>query len=186
MWLDAPPMQPVNCYRAVSYREKIFVVGNRFDNFHSYMVAQVYDPELSTWSLFKPPTQYRSHFAFAEYRGKFYVIGGADRVQTIQTVEVFDFETNRWDSVRDLPHAFDDPEAIVINDRLIVYDSYADKNVFPPITWCEEESSWKPVNGSKAFVDYMFCPIEDEEEIGALLRDLRDPAASFERTSFDI
>ena len=186
IWFSVPPMQPVNCYRAVSYRKKIFVIGNMFDDFDSYMVAQVYDAELDSWSLFNAPIHYRSDFAFVEHHGKLYIIGGADRTQPIKTVEIFDFLTNSWYSAPDLPYAFDDPEAVILNDSLIVYDSFADGNLLPPITWCEELQSWKPLNRSKTFKEHLFCPIDDEIEIRALLRDLRDPAANFERSPFEV
>ena len=185
-WFEAPPMQPMICYHAVSYLNKIFVVGNMFNDFDSYMVAQVYDPELNSWSSFDAPNHYRSDFAFVEHHGKLYIIGGADRYRPIKTVEIFDFVKNSWDSAPDLPYAFDDPEVVILNDSLIVYDSFADMNIFTPITWCEKLQSWKPLNKPPTFKEHLFCPINDEVEIRAMLRDLRDPAANFERSPFEM
>ena len=176
-------MQAVNRFRAVSCRNKIFVLGNRFDDLNSNMVAQVYDPELNSWSLFEQPPFFPWYFTLVSYHEKLFFIGGPERA--IKTVEVFDFETNTWCSVPDLPHAFVNPEAIVLNDQLIVYNSFANQKTFPAVTWCEEEKLWKSFKELKPFHECLFCTMEDDVQIRSLLRVIRDSEANFEKTPFD-
>ena len=183
MWFNAAPMEITNHFRAASCQNKIFVVGSMFDTIHSWMVAQVYDAELDSWSLFESPTDYRLYFTLIEHHETLYFICGGDR--TVRTMEVSDILTNTWNSAPELPYAFVDPEAIVINDSLIIYNSYENTNALP-IMWCEEDKSWKQLTGAKPFEEHLFCTIEDEATIQELQRDLRDPATNFERSPFDV
>lgn len=93
------------------------------------MMMQVFDPSTQQSSQLSPPTEYRYSFALLTYRIKIYLIGGTIRDEDGSKMKTYNPETYTWEYLPDLPYAYDSINAIVINDRVIVYDDNDSKNM---------------------------------------------------------
>lgn len=190
-WYETTPMLPITCFAAISFNESIYVVGNRRNLEAFVMIAQLYDPHTEIWHALPEPSVTRSQFALVAYDGELYVIGGSNADRPLKNVEVFNPNDNRWHTTTSLPHSFYFPVAVVINDKLIVYDSHLeDRNYMktnPPVHWNSDRKCWDIIPESSPLCSlqvYNFFTVEDDEYMDLILKENKHPETVFERSPF--
>jgi N-acetylneuraminic acid mutarotase len=97
---------------------------NVSDNGFSYMsinATEAYNPATDTWSLKAPMPTSRDSFGVAVYQNKIYCIGGesvsATESHAINANEVYDTETDSWQTKTSIPTARYDIEASVVDEK---------------------------------------------------------------------
>jgi N-acetylneuraminic acid mutarotase len=102
---------------------KIYVIKDDRSNASTYE----YDPETDTWTGKKPMPTPRSSFALAACQNKIYVIGGTTYTSPINGVsthcqlnEVYDPETEMWETKEPMPTARSQMRAEAVNGKIYV------------------------------------------------------------------
>ncbi|WP_240486771.1 Kelch repeat-containing protein [Hyalangium minutum] len=95
----------------VGARGKVYAIGGYVCNSTSgTQLTEIYDPQLNTWTLGAPLPDHNHHAAAYGILsdGKLHVVGGVDTISggiSSRSHVVYDFDTNRWSTARDLPVA---------------------------------------------------------------------------------
>ncbi len=121
------PSQEMHHFQPVVYRNKIWVVGAMTCCFPREDVLpriQVFDPATKKWSQGPriPANRLRGSAGAVIYKGKLYVVGGTTNGHDggdVKWFDVYDPETDSWNSLPDAPTSRDHASAIVVDDKLI-------------------------------------------------------------------
>ncbi|CAL1283039.1 unnamed protein product [Larinioides sclopetarius] len=153
---------------AVSLGSKIYILGEHPSSY--IMKAEEYDILSGTFSEIPIPEISRTGFAMIVYDNQIFVIGGLGDNGQLNSVEVFSPETRIWMKFQPLPYGFENPNAKVVDDKLIVFDECASR---PPVFWNKNEKVWKPFRSKcfKSIFKYLFYPIEQFDTIACLKKD---------------
>ena len=102
------------------------VIDNKIFIFTSH-TAYVYDPAEGSWDTIKPMPTSRSIFALASYQNKIYVIGGVNYTSPYSGTatscplnEVYDIETDTWETREPMPTARSQIQAECVNGKIYV------------------------------------------------------------------
>nr|XP_021004459.2 kelch-like protein 12 [Parasteatoda tepidariorum] len=146
-WHRVSSMNRVHIINEVVLDNKIFVIGTDLD--FEKQVCQVYDTVTDSWTIIANPKFYRAYCEVSKFCGKLYLIGGKDKCHyKIQKVEEYNPTENLWRTLPDLPFAHDHPKAVIIRNKLIVYDDVSIwnkvqlKKYRDPILWDNENELW--------------------------------------------
>lgn len=104
-WRNVEPMPVRLCHhQAVVRRNKILVIGGFSEGDVATRVFLEYDPELDVWKTLEPTMRIvRAEFGAVVINDSLYVIGGNDGENKLSSVEIFDFNTNKWQFGEDFP-----------------------------------------------------------------------------------
>lgn len=82
--------------------------------------------ENSTWTLGEEMLTNRTEITAAVLDDKIYVIGGADyrAAGAVDTVEIYDPNTNQWTSGAPLPYDLDHPPSVVYDGKIYVVGGF--------------------------------------------------------------
>jgi N-acetylneuraminic acid mutarotase len=119
---------------------KIYIIGGLMDFKNSSAPSdwsyknisdknEVYNPSTNTWEE-RAPMPTRRHGAFiTAVNGKIFVIGGMgdenDIWKSLSVVEMYDPETNTWETKKSLPESRDGFGISVINDKIYVIGGFS-------------------------------------------------------------
>jgi N-acetylneuraminic acid mutarotase len=128
-------------FQAVQYNNKIYVLdafsGGSFPNQLSMANVYSYDTQKDEWNkqVEIPVSRRRAGAGAAIYHGKIYLVCGITNGHSSGTnnmFDVYDPQTNTWDSLPGAPHIRDHCMAAVVHDKLYVVGgrntSYRDPN----------------------------------------------------------
>lgn len=103
-WTDLAPMStPRNMLAAVGVQGKVYAIGGHDTTMAALASVEAYDPSTNTWTLVAPLVEARQSFAAGVLNNKIYAVGGmrfgAEGMENLASVEVYDSELDSWDSV---------------------------------------------------------------------------------------
>jgi hypothetical protein len=124
----APTRTPVglNHHWAVAYRGDIYLAGGLLDGENPTARVWRYDPEANRFSELPPMRQARGGTGAAVIGDKLYVVGGSANafpkgfVESYQTLEVYDFNTGRWEVGPEMPSGRHHVASAVLDGKLYV------------------------------------------------------------------
>ncbi|MEO0377477.1 MAG: kelch repeat-containing protein [Cyanobacteria bacterium P01_A01_bin.17] len=139
-WTESKPLpQPRGEHTSVVIDGKIYVVGGRFkgasdsadynDHFDTASLL-VFDPITKVWSPAPDAPTARNSHAAAVIDGKMYVVGGRQFTEqengeyanvNVASLEVYDPETENWDTLAPLPQASGAIAAAAVDGKLYVF-----------------------------------------------------------------
>ncbi len=109
---------------------KIYAIGGS-DLSKSLNLVEEYDPLTDTWTTKAPMKTPRSAFATAVYDGKIYVIGGYAGADShhpnnsyLNSVEMYDPETDTWTNKNSMPTARELISATVLDGKIYIVGGY--------------------------------------------------------------
>ncbi|GBN81166.1 hypothetical protein AVEN_204305-1 [Araneus ventricosus] len=111
-------------------------------------------------------------------RNEFSVVGNHEQVFVVpkysedahpETVEVYDPNQNTWMSLPDLPFQYRSPKAVVLNDKIIVYENNEEQSqkyqdVDPPVYWVKSARLWRIIDESSPWYhieQYTFLALDN-------------------------
>jgi hypothetical protein len=163
-WTTKAPMPQAITAKAAAMDEKIYVMKSSLN--------YEYDPETDSWTAKTHMPTPRDAFAIAACQNRIYVIGGVTSVDSngIHSYsalnEVYDPETDTWETRKPMPTARGFLEANVVNDKIYVmggrtgemYTTVAYNEVYDPVndSWTIKAPLPYPV------VDYASVVVDDK------------------------
>ena len=136
-------------FAAATAGGKIYVIGGTESDDDTTAAVEAFDPLLGTWAEVASMSVARRLHAAAVVDGKIYVLGGYDAGagsgQGLDSVEMYDPQTDSWQQKTSLPHAGSRHVAAVMGGKIYVSGGYRDGSeastllVFDPQanTWME-------------------------------------------------
>lgn len=99
----------------VSYAKKLYVIGGRYST--NLATVEIYDPVTDSWSQGADMPTGRSGMAFAIIHDQLHAIAGedVDGGRVYMKHEVFDFASQTWFSLHDIPRPLNAPSAAVVD-----------------------------------------------------------------------
>lgn len=113
----------------VVYNNKIYIVNGIINGHSSGWVNWLdeYDPYTGAWKILASSPQPRDHFQAAVIEDKIYVAGGRRSGSaesgfggTVAATNVYDFKTNSWETLQDIPTQRAGTAATVYNNQYVV------------------------------------------------------------------
>ena len=139
-WKRGTPMpEPQAEHVSAVVNGKIHIIGGRihgnsgkhhFDAFSDTGRHRVYDPGSDQWSLAAPAPTARNSAAAAVVSGRIYVVGGRHNVvqedgtqlqQNLGTLEVYDPQSDSWETRAPMPEGLGGNAAAALNGKLYVF-----------------------------------------------------------------
>ena len=81
-----------------------YVIGGGFNDLTNTNIVEAYDIATDTWDTAKTPMPTpRVEVCTAVVNGKIYAIGGVSHHNSVESVEVYDPDSNEWDMFDDTP-----------------------------------------------------------------------------------
>ncbi|GBN26901.1 hypothetical protein AVEN_167700-1 [Araneus ventricosus] len=106
---------------AVTLNNHIFVVG--VHELDEVMMCQAYDEEKNTWISLPAPTIFRVKFSVVANQEQVFGVPKYWEEVHPEKVEVYDPLENTRMSLPDLPFEYRSPKAVVVDDKIIVYEN---------------------------------------------------------------
>ncbi|XP_063813049.1 kelch-like protein 35 [Pseudophryne corroboree] len=140
----APMLEAVSSAAAVSYMDKIYVIGGAVDDYRSTDKVQCYDPEENSWMYLSPAPFCKDRISAVELDGTIYIVGGL-----MSTVFSYSPITDTWCKAATLPGPLESCGVTVCGGKIYIMGGRdgsgrgTDKSlVFDPTTKevCEERS----------------------------------------------
>jgi hypothetical protein len=128
-WVDKEPMPVGTAYMdAVAYDGKVYIAGGMGTSFFDrFTTLRIYDPATNSWSTGASMSVGRSEIGAVVWQDQLWVVGGQSAVgmgiQSLATVEAYDFDNDSWTTMASLPTGIIAPEPVVLNDTLYVIDN---------------------------------------------------------------
>lgn len=133
---------------AVSYNNKIYLIGGNTAGHSGGAVGWLdeYDPSTGNWTVLPDAPTARDHFSAAVINNKLFVAGGRQTARsfdfTVPQSEIFDFASNEWRSVANIPTqragtmtVVHEAKAIVIGgESQTMYEAHDTVEGFNPFT----------------------------------------------------
>ena len=87
---------------------KLYAMGGANTNGDTLSSAELFDPQMQTWTPIAPMSTERQYVMVAAVQGKLYAAGGDDRnASTLTSVEAYDPQQNRWEAVASMSSTHD-------------------------------------------------------------------------------
>lgn len=166
-WATLTPLPQARSHPAVvAFNENVYVFGGGADNFHSLNDCYRFDPKLNQWfNIADMPTK-RSGTAAFEIDGKIYVVGGGYKkpdgnFQFLKTVEIYDPQTDSWESGPDMNQPHDYPASCLHDGSIYILGGHhpdaclGGPKTDPGFDYCER---WKPGESSWTAIKEMPTP----------------------------
>lgn len=120
------PPQEIHHFQAVTYHNKIYVVGaytGLFPFEDNVTTILIYDPATDSWQTGAAIPRARGSSGVVVYEDKIYVVGGVigghgPHATTVNWFDVYDLTTNQWETLPDAPNPRDHFNAAVIGTKL--------------------------------------------------------------------
>ncbi|KAF8778793.1 Kelch-like protein 3 like protein [Argiope bruennichi] len=139
-------------YGAVVLKDLIYIMGMTDVESTPVLIFQAYNSEDNTWMFLPPPNIYRGGFSVVAYHEQVFVIAGVNDGQYLKSVEVFDPVRNNWTSFPDLPFQYFFPKAVIVDDKIIVYENNNEDTryyeVSSPVYWDKDAHLWRIIDKS--------------------------------------
>ncbi|KAG8194967.1 hypothetical protein JTE90_021427 [Oedothorax gibbosus] len=185
-WELRSPMVPTILLQVAAFNGRLFAIGEDVPTLNNApeMFAQVYDPSENSWTSISAPNVYRQQFASAVYQDHLYVIGGQNEhyYEYLKSVEAYDPHADTWICMPSLPFAYVMPKAVVLNQKLIVFENiYKSRShgvCDPPVLWNPDLEIWEIMDPRSNLMDicfYQFSIINEKELLKELTRKNRSP-----------
>jgi Kelch motif len=130
-WTTLPPMQIARGAVAAGVVGDRLIVAGGMVRGAPLDTVEIYDFTTGEWSRGASLPEPREHTAGAVLDGRFYVIGGRNRVtDSLSTVERYDPERDRWEDVPGLPVASGGLEAVTFDGTIIAMGGGDDRKRF--------------------------------------------------------
>jgi N-acetylneuraminic acid mutarotase len=147
-WTTLEPMPTARSGLGVAVVDgKIYAMGgyvnSRFSN-----INEMYDPKTNTWVTKTPLPKPRRGFGIAVYQNKIFIFGGSGYIYGsvpgfIETTDVYDPETDTWDTRASIPTPRKDLCANVVDNKIYLIGG----NVYVGATWpslCNKNEVYDP------------------------------------------
>jgi N-acetylneuraminic acid mutarotase len=147
-WTTLEPMPTARSGLGVAVVDgKIYAMGgyvnSRFSNLN-----EMYDPKTDTWITRTQMPKPRSDFGIAVYQNKIFIFGGFGYIYGsvpgfIETTDVYDPETDTWDTRASIPTPREDLCANVVDNKIYLIGG----NVYVGATWpslCNKNEVYDP------------------------------------------
>ncbi|GBM45725.1 Kelch-like protein 25 [Araneus ventricosus] len=184
-WEIKTTVRDILVYGAVPLKDQIFTVGCVEED--EVMICQAYDPDKNTWISHPAPNIFRYDFFVTAYHEQVFVIPNY-RDPHRKTVEVYDPHQNTWISLPDLPFHYLYPEAVVVDDKMVVYETNEYnrryQKVDPPVYWDESAHIWRIIDKSSPWFHierYSFLILDDCRVVKDLTAENRRRGNEWER-----
>ncbi|GBN39295.1 Kelch-like protein 17 [Araneus ventricosus] len=172
---------------ASALNNRIFIVG--VHELDDVMMCQAYDPETKTWISLPAPNIFRPEFSVVANQEQVFVVPKYWEDVHPEKVEVYDPLENTWMSLPDLPFEYRSPKAVVVDDKIIVYENNEEQsrryqNVNPPVYWDESARLWTIIDESSPWYNieqYSFLALDDSRLVKDLTAKNRRPGIKWER-----
>lgn len=99
---------------------------------------------------------------------------------------------NQWEKLPALPFPYELPQAIKLQNKLLVYadclDGFINTFRFSPCVWNDEAETWDVQMSSSPFYNihmYAVCCIDDSDLLPKLCKENKDSATVWRKTPFD-
>lgn len=195
-WRETTPViPPIKNFQAIALDGSIYIVGWSGNLLGQGLIFQSYNPGTKIWSMLPEPSLTRISFDLIGYQGQLYLFQGKMGNSELKDVEIYDPKNNIWHSTTNLPYDYESPTAIVVDDRLIVFDTellscYLDYHhiyaKYPPVQWEPNQKRWNDVDESCEICNlrkHFFTTLEEIESINFISNENKDPATAFEKKS---
>lgn len=191
-WKYCMTIPPMNVSGAAVIGRTLYVIGFPEDSERLEMRALAYNTLNDVWSDIEKPKQFRTNFGIINFRDQLYILGGRTEENSITTsVEKYSAVNNEWENFPSLPFPYELPQAIILQDKLMVFDdcpiSVVHKSRFSPCVWNDENQTWdveminSPLNQIHM---YALCCIEDRDILLALSKENKDYETVWRKTPF--
>lgn len=152
-WKVLSPLKEARSHPAMAtYGGKLYAIGGGGPNFKSLNTVEVYDPEKNSWTFAREMPTLRSGAMAATIGGKIYVIGGGFKQPSgtfrfLSTVEIYDPQTDQWETGPDLLMTHDYPALGYLDERIYILGGHHPKateggpKTDPGFDFCER---WSP------------------------------------------
>ncbi|GBN10934.1 Kelch-like protein 40b [Araneus ventricosus] len=172
---------------AAAFNNRIFIVG--VHELDDVMMCQAYDPETNTWISLPAPNIFRAKFPVVANQEQVFVVPKYWEDVHPEKVEVYDPLENTWMSLPDLPFEYRSPKAVVVDDKIIVYENNEEQsrrylNVDPPVYWDKSARLWRIIDESSPWYNiehYSFLALDDSRLVKDLTAKNRRPGIKWER-----
>ncbi|GBN84095.1 Kelch-like protein 17 [Araneus ventricosus] len=175
-------------YGAVTLQNQIYIIGMAEVEPTPIMICQAFEHERDTWMFLPPPNIYRRGFAAVAFHERVYVIAGINAGQYMRNVEVYDPPKSTWMSLPDLPFQYFYPKAVIVEDKLIVYENYNEDTRFyevaRPVYWDEDCQLWRIIDESSplhCIERCSFLVLDDSRLVQDITVENRLPGIKWER-----
>ncbi|GBN00312.1 hypothetical protein AVEN_481-1 [Araneus ventricosus] len=173
---------------AVTIKDEIFIVGlSRSELVHRIMIFQAYDTEKDSWISLPAPNIWRREISIVVFHEKLFIIPGRENVEPQpKKVEAYDPLQNIWISLPDLPFLYFSPKAVVLDDKIIVYENGKedDRKADPPVYWDEGAQLWQIIDKSSPWYNterYSVFVLDDYQLVKDITAKNRRPGDKWER-----
>ena len=157
-WKTLESLPVARSHPAVAtYNNCIYVFGGGAENFRSLNDCYKYDPATGSWTQIADMPTKRSGTAAFEINGKICIVGGGYKkpdgnFQFLKTLEIYDPETDSWESGPDMNQPHDYPAATLHNGSIYILGGHHPEACLggpktdPGFDYCERwapgESQW--------------------------------------------
>ena len=194
VWKFCRPVPSINICGVVVLNEILYVAGYQDEPDRLEMRVLAYDMLYDDWFDIKKPKQIRTSFGLINYREQLYIFGGRTEENNVTTsVEIYSIELKEWVEFPDLPFPYEIPHALILQDKLIVFDDCpvggTSEYRFSPCIWNDQLQSWIVETIFSPFFEihrYVFCCIEDREILLELSKENKDSKTVWIKTPFAI
>jgi len=100
---------------ATAYLDNMFAIGGYTGHL---FLSDLLTSNGGNWVKLQPMPSGRAFLAAAAVNGKIYAIGGYDGHSVLDTVEVYDTQTDKWTAAAPMPTARRDLAAVVLNNKI--------------------------------------------------------------------
>jgi len=153
IWDEITPMAIARSHApTVVYNGKLYIFGGGGPDFKSLDSSVCYDPVTKIWNELTPMPTKRSGTAGFLVKGKIYIVGGGlkkpdGNFQFLKTVEIYNPETDQWESGPDMNQPHDYPAATLLDGAIYILGGHhpdaclGGPKTDPGFDYCER---WSP------------------------------------------
>ncbi|GBM65682.1 Kelch-like protein 17 [Araneus ventricosus] len=188
LWKPIIMPHAIVIYGAVTLKGLIYILGMAELEPAPILICQAYDPEKDDWFLLPPPNIFRRGFSVVVFREQVFVVGGENDEHYLKSAEMYDPIMNTWMSLPDLPYQYFFPKAVIVDNKIIVYENNNDDTryyeVNPPVYWDQDSWLWRSIDKSSPLYcieRYSFFLLDDHRFLEDITATNRSPGIKWER-----
>ncbi|GBM12821.1 hypothetical protein AVEN_247592-1 [Araneus ventricosus] len=188
LWKPITMPRRVVIYGAVTLKGLIYIVGMAELEPTPILVCQAYDPEEDDWFMLPPPNIYRRGFSVVVFHEQVFIVDGENDENYLRSVKMYDPLQNTWMTLPDLPYQYFFPKAVIVDDKIIVYENNNDDmryyEVNPLVYWDQDSWLWRIIDKSSCLYcirRYSFFLLDDYRFLNDITAKNRSPGINWER-----